>query len=31
MKDIYYNTIQDFNERFGFETLHPLVSIAHFD
>ncbi len=31
MKEIYYNTIQDFNERFGFETLHPLVSVAHFD
>ena len=31
MQEIYYNTVQEFNDRFGFETLHPLVSVAHFD
>ena len=31
MQEIYYKSVQDFNERFGFETLHPLVSVAHFD
>lgn len=31
MQEIYYNTVQEFNDRFGFETLHPLVSVARFD
>lgn len=31
MKHIYYNSVQDFNERFGFETLHPLVSVVRFN
>lgn len=31
MKDIYFNTVQDFNEQYGFETLHPLVSVMRFD
>ena len=31
MKEIFYNSVQDFNDRFGFETLHPLVSVARFD
>lgn len=31
MQEIYYNSVQEFNKRFGFETLHPLVSVAHFD
>lgn len=31
MQEIYYNTVQEFNDRFGFETLHPLVSVVHFD
>lgn len=31
MKDIYFNTVQEFNERYGFETLHPLVSVVRFD
>ena len=31
MQEIYYKSVHDFNERFGFETLHPLVSVAHFD
>lgn len=28
MQDIYYNTVQDFNDHHGLETLHPLVSVA---
>ena len=28
MKELFFNTIQDFNDFIGVETLHPLVSIA---
>lgn len=28
MKDIYYNTVQDFNDHYGLDTLHPLVSVV---
>ena len=31
MTDAYFNTIQQFNDYYGFETLHPLVSVARFD
>lgn len=31
MKEIFINTVQDFNDYYGFETLHPLVSVAQFD
>ncbi|MBQ7869786.1 MAG: AraC family transcriptional regulator [Prevotella sp.] len=31
MKQIYFDTVQQFNEQYGFETLHPLVSVARFD
>lgn len=31
MKDIFFNSIQEFNDFFGFETLHPLVSVGRFD
>lgn len=31
MKDIYLDSIQQFNDLHGFETLHPLVSVARFD
>ena len=31
MKEIYYNTVQEFNDYNGFDTLHPLVSVARFD
>lgn len=31
MKEIFYDTVQAFNEGHGFETLHPLVSVIHFD
>ena len=29
MKEIFINTIQDFNDYQGMETLHPLVSVVH--
>lgn len=28
MKEIFFNTIQEFNDYIGVKTLHPLVSIA---
>ncbi len=28
MKEITFNTVQDFNDHYGLETLHPLVSVA---
>lgn len=31
MKDIFFNSVQEFNDFFGFETLHPLVSVGRFD
>ncbi len=31
MQEIYFNTVKDFNDYYGFETLHPLVSVARFD
>lgn len=31
MQEFFYNSVQDFNERFGFETLHPLVSVVRYD
>ena len=27
MNDVYFNTVQDFNDHYGLETLHPLVSV----
>lgn len=30
-KDIYFDTIEHFNEYYGFETLHPLVSVVRYD
>ena len=29
MQEVFINTIQDFNEYQGMETLHPLVSVVH--
>ena len=29
MEEVYINTIQDFNDYQGMETLHPLVSVVH--
>ena len=31
MKEYFFNTIQDFNDFVGEETLHPLVSVVRFD
>jgi len=29
MQHIYYNTIQQVNDHFGIETLHPLITVVH--
>lgn len=31
MTEIYFDTVQAFNDYYGFETLHPLVSVVRFD
>jgi hypothetical protein len=31
MKEYYFDTIQQFNETYGFETLHPLVSVVRYN
>lgn len=31
MQEVNYNTVQEFNDHFGFETLHPLVSVVRSD
>lgn len=31
METIQFNTVQEFNDYYGFETLHPLISVVHFD
>ncbi len=31
MKDIYFNTVQQFNDHQGIDTMHPLVSVVRFD
>jgi len=31
MKDVYFNTVQEFNDHYGIETLHPLVSVIRFE
>ncbi len=31
MKELYFNTVQQFNDCYGFETLHPQVSVVRFD
>ena len=31
MKELFFNTIQEFNDFIGVETLHPLVSIARIE
>ncbi len=31
MKDIYFNSVQDFNDEYRLETLHPLVNVVRFD
>lgn len=31
MKEITFNSIQEFNDFYGFKTLHPLVSVVRYD
>ena len=31
IKEINLDTVQQFNEQYGFETLHPLVNVVRFD
>ncbi len=31
MEELYFNSVQEFNDYYGFETLHPLISVVHFD
>ncbi len=31
MEELYLNTVQQFNELYGFETVHPLVSVVRYD
>ena len=31
MKHLIIDSVQKFNENYGFETLHPLVSVVRFD
>lgn len=31
MKEFYFNTVQEFNDCYGLETLHPLVSVVRYD
>ncbi len=31
MKELYFNTVQQFNDCYGFETFHPQVSVVRFD
>jgi len=31
MEQLYLNSVQEFNDYYGFETFHPLVSVVHFD
>ncbi len=30
-EEIYFDTVELFNEYYGFETLHPLVSVVRYD
>lgn len=31
MKEFYFNTVQEFNDCYGLETLHPLISVVRYD
>lgn len=31
MEEIHFNSVEEFNDYYGFETLHPLVSVVHYD
>jgi len=30
-ENIYFDSVQQFNDHYGFETLHPMVSVVRFD
>lgn len=31
MKEVYFDSVQKYNDYYGFETLHPLVSVVRMD
>ena len=31
MEDVYFDTVESFNDNYGVTTLHPLVSVVRFD
>ena len=31
MQEVYFNTVQEFNDFYHLDTLHPLVSVVRFD
>lgn len=31
MKELYFNTVQEFNDYYGLETLHPQVCVVRYD
>ena len=31
MQEVTFDTVQAFNDHYGFETFHPLVSVVRFD
>lgn len=31
MEEIHFNSVEEFNDYYGFETFHPLVSVVHYD
>lgn len=31
MEELHFDSVQEFNDYYGFETLHPLVNVVHFD
>lgn len=31
MEELYFNSVQEFNDYYGFETFHPLINVVHFD
>ena len=31
MSDVYFDSVESFNSHFGFETVHPMVSVVRYD
>ena len=31
MNEIHFDSVQQFNDHYGFETLHPLVGVVRYD